>query len=174
MTNLLKKIFISESLFDNEVEKSYFDNIKKDIAYLKEYTLAYSEYKFLLDIKRHLIPANKVTARDMSPFDKWKLILLYKEEGREKRISEYFSQSDIIRSHSSDDNSMLMDSWVQLKEFLKAKVEPRFSTIFPESRMQEIEESIIKYFLYKKQMLKLVNEETFFEDCFDKNNFALL
>ncbi len=171
MTNLLKKIFISESLFDNEIEKDFFGKIKKDIAYLKGYTLAYSEYKFLLDIKRHLIPANRVTERDISPFDKWKLILLYREEGGEKRISEYFSQSNITLCYSDYDNSMLMDSCLHLKNFLKDKVEPRFSTIFPENRMQEIEESIIKYFLYKKQKLKLVNEETFFEDYFDKSNF---
>lgn len=172
-TNLRKKILNSENLFKNENDKEHFEKIKKDLAYLLAYTSAFVEYKFLRDIKVNLIPANKVTENDITPLNKWILLSLYKENGQNLKKSEYFNEENRRRgSHNSDDESMILDSLLSLDNLLEGKWNPRFSTILPESRIHEIEKSIIRYFLYKKGNLKLINEKTFLEDYFNKNDFT--
>lgn len=176
MTNLLKKIYELENILKNDSDKVIVEKIKQDIAYLKWYTWAFVEYKFLLGLKRNLIPANKVTETDVSPFNKWMCLLYYKEKNNGKSKQEYFHDlpSDhTVTGYGNWDNSILTDSLANLLKFLYTKKEPRYTEIFPNERMSEIEKSILRYFLYKNGKLRLVDEDTFLEDYFSQSEFIL-
>lgn len=176
MTNLLKKIYELDNILKNDRDKVIVEKIKQDIAYLKLYTLAFVEYKFLLGLKRNLIPANKVTETDVSPFNKWVCLLYYEENNNGKSKQEYFHDlpsNYTVTGYGDNGNSILIDSLINLQEFLYTKQEPRYTEIFPNERMSEIEKSILRYFLYKKGKLRLVNEDTFLEDYFSQSKFIL-
>lgn len=180
MTKLLKKILDSENLLKTEHEKNSFSGIKKELAFLRAYTSAFVEYKFLLELKIDLIPPNEVTGKDIRPFDKWKLKKFY-----EIVKDTYSRKSDFLKLSSDDffakykgkfneeDYNMLEKSFGKMKEFLEQQEKDytRFSVIFPKNRMSKIEKSIFQYFLYKRGKLKLFDEESFLEDYFDEKNF---
>ena len=52
---------------------------KREILYLRKYTEAFVEHKFLLNLKKSLIAANKVSDTDIPAFYKWVLYKLYLE-----------------------------------------------------------------------------------------------
>lgn len=74
MTSFLKFFLDFENLFQNDSDKRSFKDIKREILYLRKYTEAFVEYKFLLNLKKSLIAANKVSDADIPAFYKLSLI----------------------------------------------------------------------------------------------------
>ena len=181
MTNLLKKILDSEKQFKDKSDKYFFELIKSDISILLDFTSTFIEYKFLLGLKRILIPANMVTENDLSPFNKWKLINYYKRHRILFKDNHKFLDSTPeehlyeLRGYFNDtDNSIVESSLLAMKKYIESQKSdyPRFTAVFPDKKIQEIEKSILRYYLYKNNRLKLFNKESFFEDYFDKKNFT--
>lgn len=179
MTNLLEKILDSEKLVGNSNNRHIFENIKNDILYLEGYTLLFVKYKFLLDIKNKLIAANNVTDTDISNFDKWKLVKFYDEYKEEypnkkdffelKELEEH--RSNFIGLHSEEDWSILESSLDNIQKHTKDKDYTRYSELFNKDKLLIIDDRIVKYFLYRKGVLKLMNVDTFLEDYFDSKYF---
>ena len=65
MTSFFKYFLGSENSFQNDCDKRSFKLIKREISYLRTYTEAFVEYKFLLNLKKSLIAANKVSDADI-------------------------------------------------------------------------------------------------------------
>lgn len=207
MTNLLKKILDLEKQFKDKSDKYFFELIKSDISILLDFTSTFIEYKFLLGLKRILIPANMVTENDLSPFNKWKLINYYKrhrilfkdnhkflDSTPEEHLNEFKESFNSkkkekykfleftpeyhlyeLRGYFNDtDNSIVESSLLAMKKYIESQKSdyPRFTAVFPDKKIQEIEKSILRYYLYKNNRLKLFNKESFFEDYFDKKNFT--
>ena len=50
MTSFFKFFLDSENSFQNDCDKRSFKDIKREILYLRKYTEAFVEYKFLLNL----------------------------------------------------------------------------------------------------------------------------
>ena len=191
MTSFFKYFLGSENSFQNDCDKRSFKLIKREISYLRTYTEAFVEYKFLLNLKKSLIAANKVSDADIPAFYKWVLYKLYlenksshsgmknffdlREEKKVMELEELYGSA-----HNFKDCSMIDGAVDLLKKYLEKQTtysnnrkeeKARFSVIFENKKMLKIEKAIIKYFLYNNRVLKLVNEDTFFEDYFHEINF---
>ena len=191
MTSFLKIFLDSENLFQNDSDKRSFKDIKREILYLRKYTEAFVEYKFLLNLKKSLIAANKVSDTDIPAFYKWVLYKLYLENKSShssmKNFFELREEKKVMElevlyesAHNLKDCSMIDGAIDLFKKYLEKQTtysnnrkeeKARFSVIFENKKMLNIEKAIIKYFLYKNGALKLVNEDTFFEDYFHEINF---
>jgi len=191
MTSFLKIFLDSENSFQNDSDKRSFKDIKREILYLRKYTEAFVEHNFLLNLKKSLIAANKVSDTDIPAFYKWVLYKLYLENKsshssmkiffdlrEEKKVMELEELYGL--AHNFKDCSMIDYAVDLLKKYLEKQItysnnrkeeKARFSVIFENKKMLKIEKAIIKYFLYKNGALKLVNEDTFFEDYFHEINF---
>ena len=98
-----------------------------------------------------------------------------REEKKVMELEELYGSA-----HNFKDCSMIDGAVDLLKKYLEKQTtysnnrkeeKARFSVIFENKKMLKIEKAIIKYFLYKNRVLKLVNEDTFFEDYFHEINF---
>lgn len=191
MTSFFKFFLDSENSFQNDCDKRSFKDIKREILYLRKYTEAFVEYKFLLNLKKSLIAANKVSDTDIPAFYKWILYKFYLENKSshlsmknffDLREENKIAELELLYGelHNNDD-CLIIDHGVKLlKKYLEKQTtysnnrkeeKARFSVIFSEEKMLRIEREITMYFLYKKGALKLVNEDTFFEDYFHETNF---
>ena len=145
------KFFLdSENLFQNDSDKGSFKDIKREILYLRKYTEAFDEYKFLLNLKKSLIAANKVSDTDIPAFYKWVLYKLYLENKNShssmKNFFELREEKKVMElevlyetAHNFKDCSMIDDAVDLLKKYLKKQTtysnnrkeeKARFSVVF--------------------------------------------